>query len=77
MPKLPPISGHKITKALGKAGFQVVGQKGSHVRLKKKTSDKIFIVIVPLHSEVKKGTLKSILRQSGLSTEEFMKLLGE
>jgi predicted RNA binding protein YcfA (HicA-like mRNA interferase family) len=77
MPKLPPISGHKITKALGKAGFQVVGQKGSHVRLKKKISDKIFIVIVPLHSEVKKGTLKSILRQSGLSTEEFMKLLGE
>ncbi len=77
MPKLPPISGHKITKALGKAGFQVVGQKGSHIRLKKKTSDKILIVIVPLHSEVKKGTLKSILRQANLSTDEFMKLLEE
>ncbi len=39
MPKLKPVSGLKIIKALGKAGFQVVGRKGSHVRLKKKTSD--------------------------------------
>jgi len=57
------VPGNKVTKALGKAGFQVVGQKGSHVRLKKKTSDRIYIVVVPLHSELKKGTLKSILRQ--------------
>jgi predicted RNA binding protein YcfA (HicA-like mRNA interferase family) len=76
MPKLPLVSGREVTKALGKAGFEVVGRKGSHVRLKKKTADKTYIVIVPLHPEIKRGTLKSILRQAGLTTEELMKLLG-
>lgn len=71
MGKLKPVSGTKIIKALGKAGFQVVGRKGSHVRLKRKTSDNVYIVIVPLHPEIKKGTLKSIIRQSGLSDNEF------
>ena len=75
MPKLKPVSGLKITKALGKAGFQVVGRKGSHVRLKKKAADRVYIVIVPLHPEVKTGTLKSILRQAGLTVEELTDLL--
>jgi predicted RNA binding protein YcfA (HicA-like mRNA interferase family) len=75
MPKQKPVSGLKIIKALSKAGFQVVGRKGSHVRLKKKTPHNINIVIVPAHPEIKKGTLKSILRQAGLTDEEFEKLL--
>lgn len=77
MPKLKPVSGIKVVKALGKAGFQVVGRKGSHVRLKRKTPDSVYIVIVPLHPEIKKGTLKSILRQSGLSEDELAILLGK
>jgi len=52
-----------------------VGRKGSHVRLKKKTTTKTYIVIVPMHPEIKKGTLKSIIRQSGLSPQEFLKIL--
>jgi predicted RNA binding protein YcfA (HicA-like mRNA interferase family) len=75
MPRLPLASGREVIKALGKAGFEVVGRKGSHVRLKRKASDKIYIVIVPLHAEIKRGTLKSILRQAGLTTEELLKLL--
>ncbi|MGD0996486.1 MAG: type II toxin-antitoxin system HicA family toxin [Candidatus Bathyarchaeia archaeon] len=75
MPKLKPVSGLKIIKALGKAGFQVVGRKGSHVRLKRKTADRVYIVVVPVHPEVKTGTLKSILRQAGLTDEEFADLL--
>jgi predicted RNA binding protein YcfA (HicA-like mRNA interferase family) len=75
MPKLKPVSGLKIIKALGKAGFQVVGRKGSHVRLKRKTSTDVYIVIVPVHPEIKKGTLKSILRQACLTEEELLKLL--
>jgi len=51
-----------------------VGRKGSHVRLKKKIPTKTYIVIVPLHPEIKRGTLKSILRQAGLTTNEFVKL---
>jgi predicted RNA binding protein YcfA (HicA-like mRNA interferase family) len=69
------VSGLKIIKALSKAGFQVVGRKGSHVRLKKKTLRSVNIVIVPAHPEIKKGTLKSILRQAGITEEELERLL--
>jgi predicted RNA binding protein YcfA (HicA-like mRNA interferase family) len=75
MPKQKPLSGLKIIKALSEAGFQVVGRKGSHVRLKKKTLHSVNIVIVPIHPEIKKGTLKSILRQAGLTAEELERLL--
>lgn len=75
MQKLPVASGHKAIKALTKTGFEVVGRKGSHVRLKKKTPIKTYIVIVPLHPEIKTGTLKSILRQAGLTREEFIELI--
>ena len=72
---LPVISGRKVIKALTKAGFTVEGRKGSHVKLKKKEAGKSLIVIVPDHSEVARGTLKSILRQAGITREEFLKLL--
>lgn len=64
-----------MIKALAKVGFQVVGRKGSHVRLKKKVNGKVFVVIVPDHSELAKGTLKSILRQANMTREEFLRLL--
>jgi len=75
MPKRKPLSGNEIIKALSSAGFQIVGRKGSHVRLKKKTLYSINIVIVPVHPEIKRGTLKAILRQAGLTVEELEKLL--
>ena len=77
MQKLPVASGREVVKALNKAGFKVVGRKGSHVRLKKKTPGKTYIVIVPIHAEIKKGTLRSILRQAGLTREEFIQLIGQ
>jgi len=73
--KLPVISGNDVIKALEKAGFKIVGRKDSHVRLKKKTEKEVYIVIVPLHKELKKGTLNSIIRRSGLTREEFLDLL--
>jgi predicted RNA binding protein YcfA (HicA-like mRNA interferase family) len=69
------VSGRQVVKALAKAGFEIVGRKGSHVRLKKKTPAKTYIVIVPMHPEIKRGTLKSIIRQSGMHPNEFIKLL--
>jgi predicted RNA binding protein YcfA (HicA-like mRNA interferase family) len=54
MRKLPVTSGSEVIKALTKTGFKIVGRKGSHVRLKKKTPTKTYIVIVPLHPEIKK-----------------------
>jgi len=49
---LPIVSGRKVIKALTKAGFQVAGRKGSHVKLKKRVDDKVLIVIVPDHEEL-------------------------
>jgi len=73
--KAPVVSGRKVVKALTKLGFRVVGQKGSHIRLKKKGKERTLIVIVPNHKELDKGTLKSILRQSNTKLEELMKYL--
>ena len=72
---LPVVSGRKVTKALTKAGFKVAGKKGSHIKLKKKVNDKVFVVIVPNHAELARGTLKSILRQANITREDFLKLL--
>jgi predicted RNA binding protein YcfA (HicA-like mRNA interferase family) len=76
MVKLPIVSGSKIIKILQKhLGFKIVGKKGSHVRLKKKTDEEIRIVVVPLHSELTPGTLRSILRRIGYKKDEFVQLL--
>lgn len=71
MARLPVLSGREILKILDKNGFVKVGQKGSHVRMKKITPEKVYIVIVPLNDEIPTGTLKSIIRQSGLDENEF------
>jgi predicted RNA binding protein YcfA (HicA-like mRNA interferase family) len=56
---------------LGKAGFAPLSQRGSHLKLR---SPEGRIAIVPLHRELAPGTLRSILRQAGLTVEEFVNL---
>lgn len=68
-PVLPP---DKILRTLKEFGFEKVSQKGSHIKLKNPDGK---VVIVPLHYEIAKGTLKSILEQAGISLEEFKKHL--
>jgi predicted RNA binding protein YcfA (HicA-like mRNA interferase family) len=73
MSKLPVLSGEECIKALGKAGFYFKRQEGSHVTLRR---DEPFCqLVVPLHKELDRGTLRTIIRQSGLSMNEFIKLL--
>jgi predicted RNA binding protein YcfA (HicA-like mRNA interferase family) len=72
-PKYPVLRPQEIITALKKAGFREVAQKGSHLKLKKENPTRI--VVVPMHEEVARGTLKSILEQAGISLEEFLKLL--
>lgn len=68
MPKLPRTSGAAIVKALERLGFVKVRQSGSHVILRRGTKG----CVVPLHSEVKVGTLAGLLRQAEVSPEEFI-----
>jgi len=64
-----------VVKVLTKLGFKVAGRRGSHIKLKRKADDKIFVVIVPDHAELARGTLKAILRQANITREAFLKLL--
>jgi len=68
MPKLPILSGSEIIKLLERIGFEQVRQRGSHVVLRRFDRG----CVVPLHREVKTGTLAGILRQAGLSIEELL-----
>lgn len=73
MSKLPVISGRNCIKALKKADFYFKRQEGSHITLRR---DKPFAqVVVPDHKELDRGTLRAIIRQAGLSVEDFVKLL--
>ena len=67
MPKLPRISGKEAIKILEKLGFNIVRQKGSHIILRKQNRG----CVVPLHNNLATGTLKNVLRQAGISIEEF------
>ena len=66
MPKLPQISGWRVVKLLQKNEWELISQKGSHVKLSKKTDLGKKIVIVPQHKFLKKGTLSNILKMSNL-----------
>lgn len=67
---MPP-SGTDVVKALQQAGFRMVGQVGSHVKLRLESAGQVRTVIVPLHAELAPGTLASIGRQSGMSKHDI------
>ena len=75
MPKLPSVSGERVIRAPKRAGFVQLRQKGSHVSLEKRAADQVFKTVVPMHSEIAKGTLSDVLKQCGLKPEEFVALL--
>ena len=75
MTKLPDITGDRIVKALKKDGWVVKSQKGSHVKLTKPGRN--YFLIVPIHGSatVPKGTLSNIIKDAGLTVDEFVELL--
>jgi len=72
MPKLPVLSGREVQRPRERAGFERVGQKGSHVRLKGEYGGQTRVVVVPVHPEIARGTLLSIIRQAGMTRVEFL-----
>ena len=71
MPKLPRVSGAEIIRALERLGFVRIRQSGSHVILRRGSKG----CVVPMHSEVKVGTLAGVLRQAEVSAEAFIQAL--
>ena len=74
VPPLPSISGQRCIAVLGRFGYRVMRQKGSHVRLACEGREP---VTVPIHPTLKRGTLRAILRTTGISVDEFVAALAE
>lgn len=74
MGKLPVVSGKEVIKALSKVDYDFDHQKGSHIILRL-AKDPYRRVTIPNHKEIAKGTLRSIIRECGLTVDEFINLL--
>lgn len=68
--KYPILTSKKVVQVLLEFGFNKVAQKGSHAKYKNEKTNRI--CIVPMHYEIAKGTLKSILEQANIELEEFL-----
>lgn len=73
MAKLPVLSARECITALEKAGFYVIRQRGSHITLRR--DNPLGRVTVPNHKELRTGMLRAIIRQAGLTVDEFLDLL--
>jgi predicted RNA binding protein YcfA (HicA-like mRNA interferase family) len=73
MSKLPRVSGRECVQALQKVGFLFTRQEGSHIILRRQ--EPFAQLVVPDHKELDRGTLRAIIRQSGLTAGEFTQLL--
>lgn len=72
--KLPVLSGKEVARVLQRAGFEPARQKGSHLTLVRHAQPRL-AVVVPMHREIDRGTLRAIIRQSGLGVDQFLAML--
>jgi predicted RNA binding protein YcfA (HicA-like mRNA interferase family) len=72
MSRLPVCSGQDAIRAFQKLGYQVDHQTGSHVILRHPQMRRL---TVPNHKELAKGTLRALIREAGLTKDEFVNLL--
>jgi predicted RNA binding protein YcfA (HicA-like mRNA interferase family) len=72
MPSLPVLSGREVVKAFERDGWTVARQRGSHIIMIK--AGEMATLSVPDHKEVARGTLRSLVRASGMSVEAFLDL---
>lgn len=74
MSRLPRLSGREVVNALREVGYELDHQRGSHMVLRNVAPPHRRLTI-PDHKEVAKGTLRAIIRQAGLTVNEFTALL--
>ena len=78
-PKLPQLSGQDLVRVLKKLGYEVMRQKGSHIRLRKTTNVGEHNITVPEHKTIAKGTLNDIITKvslwNNINKDDLIKLL--
>ena len=75
MSKVPELPYTQIVRALQRDGWTVVRQRGSHIRLQKRTADDLLKITVPAHRPVLRSTLAHILKHARLDVDRFDELL--
>ena len=75
MSRVPSLGYVEIIRALQRDGWMVVRQRGSHIRLQKRTGDEVLKLTVPAHRPVKRSTLSHILKQARVDLDRFLELL--
>jgi predicted RNA binding protein YcfA (HicA-like mRNA interferase family) len=73
--KVPSLSYVEIVRALQRDGWTVVRQRGSHIRLQKRSGGELLKITVPAHRPVKRSTLAHLLKQARLDVDQFLQLL--
>jgi len=72
--RLPVVSGREVRAVLESIGFEFTRQRGSHMMMRR-TTEPYTRLVVPDHKEVAKGTLRGLIRDAGLTVEDFVELL--
>ncbi len=75
MTKVPSLNYEQVIRALQRAGFVIVRQRGSHIRLQKHLPDELLRIIVPAHKPIKRSTLAHILKDARLTADQLNDLL--
>jgi len=75
MTKVPSLNYDKVINAPRRAGWVVVRQRGSHIRLQKHTQEKTLKLTIPAHRPIKRSTLSHIIKQANIAVEDFISLL--
>ena len=75
MTKVPSLNYTEVLRALRRDGWVVVRQRGSHIRLQKRTPDEVLKLVIPAHRPIKRSTLSHILKQARLTADELNRLL--
>ena len=73
--KVPSLNYEQVVRALRRAGWVVVRQRGSHIRLQKRTPEETLKLVVPAHRPIKRSTLSHILKQARLTVDQFQQLV--
>ena len=74
MPGLPRVSGREAARAFASVGYEIVRQRGSHLRLRHPTNARLPLT-VPDHAELKTGLLRALVRDAGMTVEDFIEAL--
>ena len=74
MTKVPSLNYDKLVNALQRDGWVVVRQKGSHIRLQKRTKEEVLKLTIPAHTPIKRSTLSHILKQARITADKLKSL---